>query len=277
MAPQLPLPRTSSQPREERYVRATMTSPITTPVTTEAIGADNGGSVSALRSLAGLPGRLRGSSRARLVPARAPRWRRRLRLDRRLRDRLTTVSAGGSSAASPFFLRRRRLSFGSSSLDSSPSPGFVVSGSSAMPRVCHGAGTPDRLPGTRGAGRNHRAPGQQDADRELVWWVGLTGFEPAASSSRTRRATKLRHSPNAFGSLPEPVEWFDQRPAAPSAHRRERGERRLGAAAEAHLGVRRGPRAGGDVEPRRSRVAGSGVGRVPVQPLRPCGCRGRSW
>ena len=26
--------------------------------------------------------------------------------------------------------------------------------------------------------------------------VGLTGFEPAASSSRTRRATKLRHSPN---------------------------------------------------------------------------------
>ena len=25
--------------------------------------------------------------------------------------------------------------------------------------------------------------------------VGLTGFEPAASSSRTRRATKLRHSP----------------------------------------------------------------------------------
>ena len=27
--------------------------------------------------------------------------------------------------------------------------------------------------------------------------VGLTGFEPAASSSRTRRATKLRHSPRA--------------------------------------------------------------------------------
>jgi hypothetical protein len=27
--------------------------------------------------------------------------------------------------------------------------------------------------------------------------VGLTGFEPAASSSRTKRATKLRHSPIA--------------------------------------------------------------------------------
>src|SRR4051812_45392709 len=28
--------------------------------------------------------------------------------------------------------------------------------------------------------------------------VGLTGFEPAASSSRTTRATKLRHSPRAW-------------------------------------------------------------------------------
>jgi hypothetical protein len=28
--------------------------------------------------------------------------------------------------------------------------------------------------------------------------VGLTGFEPAASSSRTKRATKLRHSPKAW-------------------------------------------------------------------------------
>jgi hypothetical protein len=25
--------------------------------------------------------------------------------------------------------------------------------------------------------------------------VGVTGFEPAASSSRTKRATKLRHTP----------------------------------------------------------------------------------
>ncbi len=29
----------------------------------------------------------------------------------------------------------------------------------------------------------------------IVPLVGLTGFEPAASSSRTTRATKLRHSP----------------------------------------------------------------------------------
>ena len=31
--------------------------------------------------------------------------------------------------------------------------------------------------------------------------VGLTGFEPAASSSRTRRATNLRHSPSCLHSV----------------------------------------------------------------------------
>jgi hypothetical protein len=37
----------------------------------------------------------------------------------------------------------------------------------------------------------------------LTWGnrVGLTGFEPAASSSRTKRATKLRHSP-IVGAVP---------------------------------------------------------------------------
>src|SRR5262245_37510571 len=35
--------------------------------------------------------------------------------------------------------------------------------------------------------------------------VGLTGFEPAASSSRTRRATKLRHSPMRTGKVGRPV------------------------------------------------------------------------
>ena len=38
-------------------------------------------------------------------------------------------------------------------------------------------------------------PGVADVLRHHM--VGLTGFEPAASSSRTRRATKLRHSPIA--------------------------------------------------------------------------------
>jgi hypothetical protein len=28
------------------------------------------------------------------------------------------------------------------------------------------------------------------------FWVGVAGFEPTASSSRTKRATKLRHTPH---------------------------------------------------------------------------------
>ena len=31
--------------------------------------------------------------------------------------------------------------------------------------------------------------------------VGVAGFEPTASSSRTKRATKLRHTPKDYGSL----------------------------------------------------------------------------
>ena len=31
--------------------------------------------------------------------------------------------------------------------------------------------------------------------KSRVWLVGMAGFEPAASSSRTRRAAKLRHIP----------------------------------------------------------------------------------
>ena len=33
--------------------------------------------------------------------------------------------------------------------------------------------------------------------------VGVTGFEPATSSSRTKRATKLRHTPKCGASLPK--------------------------------------------------------------------------
>ena len=43
--------------------------------------------------------------------------------------------------------------------------------------------------------------------------VGVTGFEPATSSSRTMRATKLRHTPNS----PDWVraEWQSSRTAQP--------------------------------------------------------------
>jgi len=44
-------------------------------------------------------------------------------------------------------------------------------------------------PSRRGSGRRFRRP------EPLRLLVGVTGFEPAASSSRTTRATKLRHTP----------------------------------------------------------------------------------
>ena len=106
--------------------------------------------------------------------------------------------------------------------------------------------------------------------------VGVTGFEPAASSSRTTRATKLRHTP-----------WHVAEPGRPQRHpriadreapeigpaarrpetqacgghrlRRRAGrvatgdegeQRRLGAAREAHRGVGRGAETGRDVQPR---------------------------
>ena len=41
-----------------------------------------------------------------------------------------------------------------------------------------------------------RSPSQAAAPRFCV--VGVTGFEPATSSSRTKRATKLRHTPSCI-------------------------------------------------------------------------------
>ena len=46
-------------------------------------------------------------------------------------------------------------------------------------------------------GTGHRERPQTPRRRSLTCTnvVGVTGFEPAASSSRTKRATKLRHTP----------------------------------------------------------------------------------
>ena len=60
-------------------------------------------------------------------------------------------------------------------------------------------------PGHRTAGIPAEGPGPgscspvpaNGAGGELA--VGVTGFEPATSSSRTKRATKLRHTPRAAG------------------------------------------------------------------------------
>ena len=47
-------------------------------------------------------------------------------------------------------------------------------------------------------GEDKTKKGETLKDQRFSLWVGLAGFEPAASSSRTKRATKLRYSP--FGN-----------------------------------------------------------------------------
>ena len=44
-------------------------------------------------------------------------------------------------------------------------------------------------------GEDKTKKGETLKDQRFSLWVGLAGFEPAASSSRTKRATKLRYSP----------------------------------------------------------------------------------
>src|SRR6266540_116822 len=73
--------------------------------------------------------------------------------------------------------------------------------------------------------------------------VGLTGFEPATSSSRTKRATKLRHSPNA------PLAYMGSWLGRNRVNAGDDGEEGcLRAAGETDGGVRRGAEAAGDVE-----------------------------
>ena len=43
--------------------------------------------------------------------------------------------------------------------------------------------------------KQHSNSTTQPADL-AIWRVGVAGFEPTASSSRTKRATKLRHTPD---------------------------------------------------------------------------------
>ena len=116
-------------------------------------------------------------------------------------------------------------------------------------------------------------PVQDRGRRAVLCRVGLTGFEPAASSSRTRRATKLRHSPNVV--RPErltSIGAYRRRLGDPQSGSRrlewrgdQREQGRLGAAGDPHPDVGVGAQAGRDVQPGRARVAGPRVGRVAVQ------------
>ena len=68
------------------------------------------------------------------------------------------------------------------------------------------ASPPNELRARNGFAASHFALGEVIAVATIVALtcanvlVGVTGFEPAASSSRTKRATKLRHTP--WPSLP---------------------------------------------------------------------------
>ena len=152
----------------------------------------------------------------------------------------------------------------------------VVPGpSSAMRRVCH-----DRV------GRPDRAAGPEGPDRGSGSMVGLTGFEPAASSSRTRRATKLRHSPIAPRSVPGPRAGDHTRAPTGARNRPERAVRPRAVSVSRVASGRQAtriraygevPRPAETCSQRRARVAGPrsrpGAGAGPW----PGRARGRSW
>src|ERR1700684_2705039 len=75
-----------------------------------------------------------------------------------------------------------------------------------------------------------------DARKWPLNWVGVTGFEPAASSSRTKRATKLRHTPaDCPRSLADPGYQREQRSLRP--------------AEEPDWGIGRSTKTGRDMQP----------------------------
>jgi site-specific DNA recombinase len=97
-------------------------------------------------------------------------------------------------------------------------------------------------------------PNAEAVGSNFVPLVGLTGFEPAASSSRTTRATKLRHSPRKRSESTRARAV--SRTGSDGRPRGERDQRRVRAAAEANGGRRRGSETGRDVHPRRGMVVG---------------------
>ena len=116
------------------------------------------------------------------------------------------MNAATSASVEP---TREPTSFCSSktatSASSTPSPANSSAGSPSTPtRTTSHEAPHDKQPNPRSAG-----PAVADVLRHHK--VGLTGFEPAASSSRTRRATKLRHSPMRTGWQC----WAGPRPAQP--------------------------------------------------------------
>src|SRR5690606_22947084 len=124
------------------------------------------------------------------------------------------------------------------------------------------AAGPARTPRVCGRSRGYAERGPPPAD--LFWHVvGVTGFEPAASSARTKRATKLRHTP-----LLQPFESTCG--SLRTTHRRhvERAVRVSGVASG-----RQANRTGAEMEGPHPALTSTGTVRPPwVQVLSPLAC-----
>ena len=161
--------------------------------------------------------------------------------------RLGRVRTAGSGAARAGTARARRWSSRPPACACARSPGRASparDGRPVLAVVRHvGEFRTERRPARRE--RPKRSGPRFDPRR----WVGLTGFEPAASSSRTRRATKLRHSPIASR---------DHRASAASLPERRRRYNRARVTRDRRRDIR-ASRAGGSAGwPRGGRQAGSG-------------------
>ena len=129
----------------------------------------------------------------------------------------------------------------------------------AATTLVHGGARPTTELAARGAASLIRTTKGPAPWCRTLLLVGVTGFEPAASSSRTKRATKLRHTPvqhrkgsRGPGRSRNRIRPRDH-PAGSAVARDERQQRRLRRAREPDPGVRRGADAGADVQPARAR------------------------
>ena len=125
---------------------------------------------------------------------------------------------------------------------------------------------PRVLPGTTRLTPRERPLISRSADQGPFSSVGVAGFEPTTSSSRTKRATKLRHTPWSLVRIADDRAWNET--GSVRWGRDECEERRFRPAREAHGRVRRRAEPGGDVHPGGPAPPGWS-GRGPGQPCRP--------
>ncbi len=186
-------------------------------------------------------------------------------------ERLFAALAGGTPAASGRTSGRRttlRRRGGRTTRRPSrawwPSPARTTRTACCRPRST-------RAPSADG---RTRTAGASDVGRGRPSSVGVAGFEPTTSSSRTQRATKLRYTPMEPGKSSR-GRWARRPPLQAVRSGDQRQQRRLGRAGEPDRRVRRGAQPGGHVQQRpRPRPVARPVDRQPLGLPRGAG---RSW